>query len=356
MHQLADRIAQDRAFYIAIAAFMLATFATAMALGDLRWFIPGVYFLPWIRIIPGLLALCLIVTALQAMRTDDPIGTLRARIFAFVSLRLAGILLFTCMAIFHGTFTSMKSMLPELHPFTFDPFLASMDVALHGQQPWRYLQLFDGMTEVVRFFYRQVWFLLLGGITFAMCLARPGKLRSQYIWTFMFCWVGLGIVVAGTFMSAGPIYYDRLLQADRFAELTARLQSLRTPTIPTTLYADLLWESYTEKIPGLGSGISAFPSLHLAMSTLFALTAMRVGKLMGGLMLAYLVITMIGSVHLGWHYAVDGYVSIIATTAFWGLIGKALDRTSASPQATAGQRPQPPQRPGFGLGWQEGAG
>ncbi len=326
MTQFGEKISEDRDFYMAIGAFVLATFAMAVMVGDLIWFVPGIYFMTWLHVIPGLLALTFIFYAVRAIGSPQPIETLRASIRSFVSLRLSGLVLFTCIAIFHGAFTSMKSMLPELHPFAFDPVLASLDEALHGGQAWMHLQLLDGVTEIVRFLYRQVWFFLVTAVTFAVCLSRTSHLRSQYIWTFLFCWIGLGIIVASCVMSAGPIYYDRLLDSDRFAALTTRLQSLRTPDIPATLYADLLWEAYSSKAPGIATGISAFPSLHLAMATLFVLTGFRIRPALGWVMMGYLVITMIGSVHLGWHYAVDGYAAIIATTVAWVMIGKWLKR------------------------------
>lgn len=33
---------------------------------------------------------------------------------------------------------------------------------------------------------------------------------------------------------------------------------------------------------------------------------------------------MIGSVHLGWHYAIDGYVSILAVIVIWKAVGWTL--------------------------------
>jgi hypothetical protein len=35
---------------------------------------------------------------------------------------------------------------------------------------------------------------------------------------------------------------------------------------------------------------------------------------------------MIGSVHLGWHYAIDGYVGGLVATALWYATGRAISR------------------------------
>lgn len=41
------------------------------------------------------------------------------------------------------------------------------------------------------------------------------------------------------------------------------------------------------------------------------------------------VVIMIGSVHLGWHYALDGYVGALGTVVVWWLVGQLLKRTHA---------------------------
>jgi hypothetical protein len=39
---------------------------------------------------------------------------------------------------------------------------------------------------------------------------------------------------------------------------------------------------------------------------------------------------LVGSVHLGWHYAIDGYAAIIGTWAIWWIVGRLLERPSVS--------------------------
>jgi hypothetical protein len=39
---------------------------------------------------------------------------------------------------------------------------------------------------------------------------------------------------------------------------------------------------------------------------------------------AFLLVILIGSVHLGWHYAIDGYVGIIGTLILWWACGRLL--------------------------------
>jgi membrane-associated phospholipid phosphatase len=71
----------------------------------------------------------------------------------------------------------------------------------------------------------------------------------------------------------------------------------------------------------LGRGISAMPSMHVSLAFLFFLMMRHVSPLAGRLFGVYFVIILIGSVHLGYHYAVDGYVSIIITGLIWKATG-----------------------------------
>ena len=72
---------------------------------------------------------------------------------------------------------------------------------------------------------------------------------------------------------------------------------------------DILWKDYASGALDVGNGISAMPSLHVGGATLCALLGCRTNKRLGIALSAYAVILMIGSVHLGWHYAIDGYVA-----------------------------------------------
>ncbi len=68
------------------------------------------------------------------------------------------------------------------------------------------------------------------------------------------------------------------------------------------------------------------PSMHVASSFLFVLLSWRVSKPLGWLLTGFLILILIGSVHLGWHYAVDGYLALALTWPIWRLSGWLVDR------------------------------
>ena len=87
-----------------------------------------------------------------------------------------------------------------------------------------------------------------------------------------------------------------------------------------------MWTLYERGQPGLGGGISAFPSVHVALITMNALFLASYSRVLGVLALAYVGFVLASSVYLGWHYAIDGYASIISVTLAYHLSRKLFNR------------------------------
>lgn len=81
----------------------------------------------------------------------------------------------------------------------------------------------------------------------------------------------------------------------------------------------LLWDGYMGKTAPIG--ISAFPSMHNASTLLFALAAWPRSRGLGVAFAIYTAIILVESVHLGWHYAVDGYGGLALAACCWWLAG-----------------------------------
>jgi hypothetical protein len=239
---------------------------------------------------------------------------------------------FLLIPIASAAYSYLKSMIPVVAPLSWDPILAEWDRMLHGgSQPWELLQPILGhpyISFAVNVIYN-LWFFVLFGVMFwqVFSVSRP-RLRMRYVLTLVAVWGVLGVAAAGAFSSGGPVFYGRLTGlTDPFEPLVAYLRSANDilPIWAVTTQ-DYIWDIYLKGGFGLGSGISAMPSVHVATSFSFVLLGFAISRKLGIAFSAFAALILVGSVHLGWHYAVDGYVSIVATWLIWIGMGWLLDR------------------------------
>ena len=232
---------------------------------------------------------------------------------------------FVAMLFFNKAMVELKPAIPALNPFSWDTAFMELDRALHfGFDPWVLLQPilgFDIVTYLVNMAYN-FWFLaLFGAWLWFGFREQAGELRTRFFLAYMLIWWVGGGVLAVVFSSAGPVYYDELgLSPNPYAGLFVYLNDVDS-RLPLWFLKtqQMLWDGYTGKIAALG--ISAMPSMHNASAVLFALAFWPVSRTVGLLFAAYAVVILIGSVHLGWHYAVDGYAAVAITLAAWWIAG-----------------------------------
>lgn len=320
---------RDRWLFAFIGAYVASVTLFGLAIGRADKLVSFTYLFRWFSLAPFIGLALLAYVLIKAFWYPDPlkgVGTETRRIFS--PQRSAALILFLAISLHWGAFTSAKSMLPNVASFAWDPQLAALDAALHGGDPWRYVRFLDPFTGLVRTAYGSTWFSLIITFTLIACFVRP-KVRDQFLWSFLLAWPLLGNLMAGLFLSGGPVFYERLHGDPRFADLNAHLAA--NPRIGKVDfdYDAILWTGYTEDKAGFGTGISAFPSMHLSIATLLFLAAWKTDRRAGIVMLAYLVFIQLGSVHTGWHYAIDGYASILLTLGLWKAVGWALARRPA---------------------------
>ena len=154
----------------------------------------------------------------------------------------------------------------------------------------------------------------------------------------------LGALLAVLLSSAGPCYFGKVTDLpDPFAPLMQQLYTIDFPHAASGSYWHLwalniqerLWADHFSTTTSIGGGISAMPSMHVSMAFLLAFSAVKIGRWFGRVMLAYAITVAFGSVYLGWHYAVDGYMSILLTYAIWRLSGFVIGRLSRRDGMTA---------------------
>jgi membrane-associated phospholipid phosphatase len=245
------------------------------------------------------------------------------------------------MLLFGGTFTVIKTSIPHFAPFSWDITFEQWDRWLHGGvAPWQTLQPLLGtpsITHALDWLY-DLWFYILSLIWAWQAFSlRDQTLRRQFFFTVLLGWILIGNVMAMLLSSAGPCFFGRITGLpDPYQPLMSYLaEAYRIYPFFAVEAQQILWDAYTFRELTVGAGISAMPSMHVALATLFALVCWRVRKWLGIVMTVYALIVMIASVHLGWHYAVDGYLGAAAMIAIWWIVGRALARRAETSRRVA---------------------
>ena len=228
-----------------------------------------------------------------------------------------------------SAFVILKASIPKIQPFVFDQTFEELDRLIHfGHQPWVLLQPILGHEYVTLLLHRlyYLWFPVIFMTFFWQIASRNNnKLRLQFIASFIACWALLGGVMATLLSSAGPIYFDRVV-LDAPDPYQNAMHYLTTLHDKHDLYMfkirEYLWFFYENPDQSTDiKGISAMPSMHVSIAFLLMLFGFRIGRYVGLAYTAFFVAIFLGSIHLLWHYAVDGYVSILATWIIWRVCG-----------------------------------
>jgi hypothetical protein len=152
------------------------------------------------------------------------------------------------------------------------------------------------------------------------------RLRRRFLLGFVLAWSLIGGVMATWLASYGPCFVGPLAGIPDFDAQMAYLRSANTQVPVLTLTVqDMLLERFHTAENGLGSGISAMPSMHVAMCYLFYLAVRELSPKLGRLALAFGLTIWIASVHLAYHYALDGVVSVLAVALIWKGCGALID-------------------------------
>lgn len=303
----------------ALAVLVVTYAALAAALAPTTYLEMLVDYAQQLIVVPPLLLVGLGLAAVLIRRTS-PLAYVR-EVVGDRALRLLAKALLAWIGL--AAFTTYKLHIPQFMPFYLDPLLADLDLALHGANPGEVMQrLMPGWAGYgIGVLYGPIWFLAWFGLMAAVALHPDGNLRLRYFWSMALAVLLLGTVAATLMSSAGPVFYAHFFGGDRFAHLTEQIRL--SPVGPYMHEAtNYLLASYEHDRPSMGTGISAMPSMHLAIGTLNALLLARLNRVAGVIGMIYLGLILIGSVYLGWHYAIDGYVSMGVVCLIWWTAGR----------------------------------
>jgi hypothetical protein len=318
----------DRLLYIFVGSYVVAVGIAAFLIGDGGKFRPFLYVLATLSISSSSLVLVLAPFAALAIaiairrNRSAPFSELLRTIKPVIGPRVfTGTLLLTATGVFYGAFTSAKNMLPDLFHYHWDVQLAKADRLIGaGVDPSAYLMGIHGSElTALNFVYGGVWHILVFGLTALLALSKShDRVRQQFLMALLMCWIVAGNILAALFYSGGPCFYDLFTgDSTRFSNLTTSI----APTI-TLAEQSYLRDLFKAGEVGVGTGIAAFPSMHVTAATIVAFLLRSIDRRLTWLGIAFVAFIEIGSVRLGWHYAIDGYVGICCAVIVWWAAGK----------------------------------
>jgi hypothetical protein len=226
-------------------------------------------------------------------------------------------LLVVTLPLFFGAYTAWKT---NISPFTWDATFSRLDGTLHGGQPYRWLIGRPGLTYALDRVYGWWNYLFVFLVLWRGWYGSRTE-RLRFWLAFLVTWIVIGTVLASVFASAGPLFYPRVSGTPGpYGPLLRYLGSL--PRLDSHIGSEYLWQAHASGRIFFASGISAFPSMHVGLAVLAVCAAWRHRWAVVGLGVLALGIWL-GSVALGWHYAVDGYASLLVVPPLWWATGEA---------------------------------
>jgi len=214
----------------------------------------------------------------------------------------------------------VKSFIHLVNSRVWDRELFAVDRMLHfGHSPTIFLVTLLDDVWFLHFldFYYSLFYAVMFLAVPALLLAFLGhRGRVRFTAALVLMWIA-GNVLYLVLPSWGPAFSDTAL-------VLQALQSMpRTVWVQTQLYGELSSLVHAPLAPRFAKfgSVAAFPSLHVAVVTLFALATRKLLPAGAALLLIAVVLMQVGSVVTGYHFMVDGYAGALLAVLGWVVAG-----------------------------------
>lgn len=333
-----QNVKSDGVIYLIIVVIALSVtlFSSLSGYGNRISLFAYMYAMPSVVMVTAVIVAVGYFFVLAARREPRPLLCYWNKIQGMFASRdrvISGFILLTGLSVFISSFSTMKGLIPLIHPFEYDRVFHDIDFWLAGgHEPWLIAHSILSspyFTLVINYSYK-IWFFLLWGILSYFILAKSSFERTRYLISWILCWTVLGMVVAMALSSAGPAFTIKLDPSNRdYVELMSLLkqqdiwlEAHNLTGVMALKTQDDLWQAYSVGTEMLGSGISAMPSMHVSMAVLMMLAMSQINKALGAIFGLFACIIFVGSFFLGWHFMIDGLVSGVLTVLIWLVSGR----------------------------------
>lgn len=318
--------------YFAIFALVVFFVLVALCVGDraplkyfdffasktmvVTWILPPAVWLGWLAV------------QVAIRRTDRPTLAIFRMIRRHRHWLLRGTILVSLTLPAATAFSTIKQSISDFVPFYADPALAHMDRLLFfGVDPWRITHAVLGpvSTLIIDRLYI-LWFTVMMGLIAWYIFTRDQKLQVRGILSYLLTWFLLGNVAAMAMASVGPCFYEIYYGDTHFRPLLDTLREY-DEIYMIKAFGTMNWLYENRDLDRFAGGISAMPSLHVGIAFLMFLTVRHETRSRWLIWPAglYALIIEVGSVHLGWHYAIDGLFSVVGVSLIWWATGRFVD-------------------------------